>query len=294
MTRPNKLVLSFALLIGLFVAFASPASAATPKRVWSATIGSSRVLALTTVTLNPNYSGAVRITTQGLKANTTYQAMIYKGTCSSPTALVRLPGVRTDVAGNAQKTMTLTVNNGYSIWSTARAGSIAIRLATGSTAYCARLTFPVATRVQVSRYSIDLPIVAQPSGIYPYCNVAMYSSALSQPGEAGPTFIYAHARTGMFLPLLNASISNAAAMIGTTVRVWASDSTLHTYRISRVLRHQYSIPAYSTTSEILWLQTSEGPHGTRNKLFMLATPVSVTTVGYAEAHPTPHIVRCGF
>jgi hypothetical protein len=98
----------------------------------------------------------------------------------------------------------------------------------------------------------------------------------------------------MFLPLLNASISNASAMVGTTVKVWASNSTLHTYRITRVLRHQYTTPAYSTTSEILWLQTSEGPHGTRNKLFLLASPVSVTNAGYAESHPTPHIVRCGF
>jgi hypothetical protein len=293
MTRPPKLVLSFALLVGLFVAFATPASAATPKRVWTAFIGS-RPLATAQVTLMPNYAGSVRIITNRLKANTTYAAMIYKGTCASPTALVRLPGVRTDADGNAVKTASTTINQGYAIWNTARSGSIAVRLSTGSTAYCAKLSFPTATRVQISRYSIDLPIVAQPSGVYPYCNVAMYSSALSQPGEAGPTFIYAHARTGMFLPLLNASISNAAAMVGTTVRVWASDSTLHTYRISRVLRHQYSIPSYSTTSEILWLQTSEGPHGTKNKLFFLATPVSVEDVSYAESHPTPHVVRCGF
>jgi hypothetical protein len=293
MTRPPKLALSFALLVGLFVAFASPASAAVPKRVWTGAIGS-RPLATAAVTLMPNYAGSVRIATNQMKPNTTYSAMIYKGTCASPSALVKLPGIRTDASGNAVKTSALTIYHGYAIWNTARSGSIAVRLATGSTAYCAKLSFPKATRVQISRYGINLPIVAQPAGIYPYCNVAMYSSALSQPGEAGPTFIYAHARTGMFLPLLTASQTNASAMVGTVVNVWTSDSKLHTYRISRVLRHQYTIPSYSTTTEILWLQTSEGPHGTKNKLFMLATPVSVRDVGYAESHPTPHIVRCGF
>jgi len=99
-------------------------------------------------------------------------------------------------------------------------------------------------------------VVVQPNGQYPYCNVAMYVSALSQPGEAGPTFIYAHARTGMFLPLLTASQTNAAAMVGTTIRVWNSNSLLFTYRISRVLRFQYTTPSYDPNVEALWLQTS--------------------------------------
>jgi len=153
---------------------------------------------------------------------------------------------------------------------------------------------PGRNALQISRYGINLPIVRQPAGVYPYCNVAMYSTVLSQPGEAGPTFIYAHARAGMFLPLLRASQTNAASMVGTIVRIWTSDSRVHTYRISRVLRHQYTIPSYNANNEILWLQTSEGPHGTRNKLFFLATPISVDLVGYAESHPTPHIVTCGF
>ena len=143
-----------------------------------------------------------------------------------------------------------------------------------------------------SLLGIDLPIVHQPADLYPYCNVAMYSSALSQPGEAGPTFIYAHARVGMFLPLLTASQINASAMLGTTVRIWSSDSRLYTYRISNVLRHQYSTPAYNPAVETLWLQTSEGPHGTRNKLFLVASRVSVENASYAEAHPQPHIVVC--
>jgi sortase (surface protein transpeptidase) len=243
----------------------------------------------------PAYTGSVTVNVEGLKANTTYAAMIYKGTCATPTALVKLAGVRTDGFGNGSKTTSFTRTSGYAIWGTAAHGTVAVRVASGSSRFCGLMSFALATRVQIPKYNIDLPIVAQPSGTYPYCNVAMYASALSQPGEAGPTFIYAHARVGMFLPLLTASKSNnGAAMIGMTVRVWTSDSQLYTYQITRVLRHQYSIPAYDPNSEILWLQTSEGPHGTKNKLFITGRRVSVESASYGDSHPTPHIVRCGF
>jgi hypothetical protein len=294
MTRSPRLLVGFLLLIGLFGVAASPAAAATtPRRVWNATLGSSRLLGSATLTLYPSFAGTIRVSVQGLTPNVTWASMIYKGTCRSPIALARLPGIRTDDSGNGTKTSSLTVSNGASIWSTANTGSIAIRVSSGTTAYCTKLTYPLATRVEISRYGIDLPIVRQPNA-YPYCNVAMYSAVLSQPGEAGPTFIYAHARTGMFLPLLTASQTNAGAMVGTIVRIWTSDSLLHTYQITRVLRHQYTTPSYDPRVETLWLQTSEGPHGTLNKLFLIATPISVTPAGYAESHPTPHIVVCGY
>jgi len=44
MHRPPKLLLGFVLLIGLLTVFASPVAAASPKRTWNATIGSSRLL----------------------------------------------------------------------------------------------------------------------------------------------------------------------------------------------------------------------------------------------------------
>ena len=292
MTRSPRLLAGFLLLLGLFSAFATPVAAATPKRTWQATLGGSRLLGSATLTLYPSYSGTIRVSIQGLRPSTTYSAMIYRGTCRTPTALARLPGIRSDASGNGSRTTSLTVAHGAAIWTTAANGSIAIRVADGSTAYCRRLTYPLATRVEISRYGIDLPIVRQPSGVYPYCNVAMYSSALSQPGEAGPTFIYAHARVGMFLPLLTASQTNASAMMGMTVRVWTSDSRLYTYRITAVLRHQYYTPPYDSRVETLWLQTSEGPHGTRNKLFLIGSRVAVENAGYSDAHPRAHIVIC--
>ena len=58
----------------------------------------------------------------------------------------------------------------------------------------------VATRVRVADLDIDLAVVRGNTG-YPYCNVAMYLPSLSQPGFGQATYLYAHAREGMFLPL---------------------------------------------------------------------------------------------
>jgi len=60
-----------------------------------------------------------------------------------------------------------------------------------------------------------------------------------------------------------------------------------------VLRHQYVFPTFNPATEQLWLQTSEGPYGTDNKLIVVAKRVSVVAATAAEAQPTPHPVACG-
>ena len=61
----------------------------------------------------------------------------------------------------------------------------------------------VATRVVISGLGIDLPIVKPASNsAYPLCDVAMYIQELGQPGIGRATYLYAHAREGMFLPIL--------------------------------------------------------------------------------------------
>jgi hypothetical protein len=42
----------------------------------------------------------------------------------------------------------------------------------------------------------------------------------------------------------------------------------------------------------LWVQTSEGPNGTFNKLILAAKRLSTESASPAQAHPAPHIVRC--
>jgi hypothetical protein len=154
----------------------------------------------------------------------------------------------------------------------------------------------VATRVRVAALKIDLPVVAPPpGGAYPLCNVAMYLEDLGQPGEGRATYLYAHARTGMFLPLLDASlVQNGKSMLGMVVEVWTNDDQRFLYEITDVRRHQTDLnDAANATSEQLWLQTSEGPHGTVGKLQVLAEPLSQEAADPADAHPVPKPVVCG-
>ena len=68
----------------------------------------------------------------------------------------------------------------------------------------------VATRVVIPKLQIDLPVMLQTAnyGEFPLCDVALYQPLLGQPGQGRATYIYAHARDGMFLPLLIASQDN--------------------------------------------------------------------------------------
>ncbi|HSG85549.1 MAG TPA: sortase [Candidatus Limnocylindrales bacterium] len=150
-----------------------------------------------------------------------------------------------------------------------------------------------ATRVVVPALRIDMPVMPGPD-TYPPCNVAMFIRELGQPGEPAATYLYAHARTGMFLPLLTESRRNEGArMIGMLVQVYSSDDRLHLYEITEVRPTQTSLDdAIRATSEELWLQTSEGPRGTVGKLQVIAKPLSVGPADPAESHPVPKPVAC--
>ena len=295
---PRSLLL-FALVGALVAATPVTVAGATIQRTWTATFAGAATAgpsASGSASLVRYWTGSGTFSTHlaGLLPSATYAVAIYQGTCAKPTVLLRLPNVATDASGSAAATSSITVARMTPVWNKASVGSIALRISSGGDLHCAALTYPVATRMAVPKLGIDLPIVLQRGNAFPYCNVAMYLTGLSQPGEAGVTFLYAHARTGMFLPLLNASlVNNGARMIGMTVNMWTSDDRLITYRITRVLRHQYSLPdLWSIHSQQLWLQTSEGPYGTYNKLMVVALPVSVAAASYADAHPTPQPLVC--
>ncbi len=164
----------------------------------------------------------------------------------------------------------------------------------------------VATRVVIPALKIDLPVIdgatekPGPNGQpFPYCNVAAYLSAFSQPGRPGTTYIYAHARAGMFLPLLTASqIDNGAGMLGYSVLVYTSDSQVYWYSIAQVKRHvalgphQFDITKVAPGVQQLVLQTSETPYDTGPRLQILAKFELVQPATYAAAHPTPHPQVC--
>ena len=153
------------------------------------------------------------------------------------------------------------------------------------------------TRVVVPRFDIDLPVIERPSDPdhFPYCNVAEYLPSMSRPGRPGTTYLYAHARSGMFLPILEAAQSDGRrSMVGMRVEVYTSDGRLFTYQVTEVMRHVESLDlAFRATSEQLILQTSEGPAGTPGKTMLIARPDGESAASAAEAQPSARPVRCG-
>ena len=153
----------------------------------------------------------------------------------------------------------------------------------------------VATRVRIAALDIDLPVIRQDgTDEYPLCNVAMYIQQLSQPGNGRATYLYAHARPGMFEPLL---ITKSGDQLGLIVEVWTNDDLHFLYEITEVRRNQRDPTAFddpiAARTEQVWLQTSEGVAGTPGKTQVLAMFVSVDRAAPGEAHPTPRPVECG-
>jgi len=284
------LPLVFAAVLLLGTAVPSTATTVVVQRVWHAYLGTHGRAYLTAMS---DGTGHLAIGMSGLRRGTPYAADIYSGRCGSLGTRLARWTVTTGSTGALSTTRTLTRATMNRIWGSGRTGNIAFRVVYGTSTVCGNLSYWVATRIRIPSYRIDLPVVRGPSS-YPYCNVAMHQPVLWQPTEPGVTFIYAHARTGMFLPLLSASkVSNGAAMIGRLVYVYTSNSQMYTYRIFKVWRHVTSVQsAVGVTSEQLWLQTSEGPNFTYPKLIVEARRIATTSVSYSTAHPTPHIVHC--
>lgn len=152
----------------------------------------------------------------------------------------------------------------------------------------------VATRIVISALNIDMPVMAGPPG-YPPCNVAMYLKELGQPGEGRAIYTYAHARRGMFLPMLEQSkVNNGRRMLGMTVQVFTSHNQVYLYEITEVRRHQRTLDrALAATTEELWMQTSEGPNSSYPKLQVVARPIAAPSpADPVEANPPARPVAC--
>jgi hypothetical protein len=151
----------------------------------------------------------------------------------------------------------------------------------------------LASRVVVPALKIDLPVSAQSfgpgKGAYPLCDVAQYLEIFGQPSQPGTTYLYGHAREGMFLPLLKASErNNGKGMIGDLVQVYTTDGTVYLYEIFEVKRHSRDFALADDVppgEQRLILQTSEGPKGTIPKLQVAARLVSIGTATLEEANP---------
>lgn len=159
------------------------------------------------------------------------------------------------------------------------------------------------SRVVLPALGIDLPVVSGDLTLpgnppdYPLCDVAQYLTTYRFPGRPGTTtWIYGHARPGMFLPLLDASERDeGASLIGRHVDVYSTASRRYTYRITRVLRHALDRTAGARVpagTRRLVLQTSEGQRGTVPKLQVVAELVAETPADPGEASPVPRPRAC--
>ena len=151
----------------------------------------------------------------------------------------------------------------------------------------------VATRVVVPELGIDLPVTREKAG-YPPCDVAIYHPRFEQPGQGGPVYVYAHAREGMFLDLLEQSQRrNGNRMLGMEILIYTGDNLRFRYEITRVRRHARDFgPVFAARGETVWLQTSEGPNASYPKLQIAGKLLGRKHVGHDEAHPKPHPRAC--
>ncbi len=288
----RSLAVLAALSLALVVAL--PVQAAGLQRSFRAAMGSSGANGTIRIDYHTDGTGTVVYDVKGLRRGVSYRVEVWKGKCGGLSRLVtRIPGFSTNSSGAMTRTRALSVNYAYPVWAANWSATLAVRIVNGASIKCGNLGFTRATRVVVPGYHVDLPIVRGPSG-YPYCNVAMYMPSLSQPLEPGVSFIYAHARTGMFLPLLQQYRANGGRnLIGKQVYVYTSASMRHVYQITSVVVMKSVQSAAGITSERLWLQTSTGPNFTYPKLVIKATRISSAPTTYAASHPAAKIVKCG-
>jgi len=291
MRRIWAVALAIALVLSMSVV---SAMALTTQRLWQGTVGTDGVNGRVSLRAYTDTTGLLSLSLKSMRASAAYSLEIRAGTCASlGTVRATFPKVTASPTGTISTIRNISGLKMQSIWKVARTGSIAFRTVSGSHVRCANLRFPVATRIVVGSLGIDLPVIRGPSG-YPPCRVAMYMRELSQPREPGVTLLFAHARTGMFLPLLTKSkINNGASLVGLRVKVYTSDSKVSTYQIISVRRHVTSIQsAFGVTSERLWLYTSEGPTASYPKLIVTAKRLSTTSTTYAASHPRARPVSC--
>ncbi len=291
---------SLSLLVALLMAvvLSAPAQAATVHRTFTANVGSGGSSGTAAITAFTDGSGHLTYALKKLRKGATYKVEIRNGKCGNLGRVVtRLAKFKASSTGRKTTSRPLSVNKTFRIWEANWSHRLAIRFVSGGSVRCGNLNFPHVTRVRITKQGvldrgIDLAVVRSPDG-YPLCNVAMYQEVLNQPTEPGVSFLFAHARKGMFLPLLTQWLKNRGAdLIGMEVAVYTSDNKKHTYVVDKAWKSK-SIDGAFKSAEKLWLQTSTGPNYTYPKLFLEATRVSSVAVPWVEAHPAVHKVKCG-
>jgi hypothetical protein len=107
-------------------------------------------------------AGQLVLDLKALRPSTVYTVVVYRGTCTAPTIVTRLPGFRTDGSGAIARTTALSAAYMNPIWTHGRTGTIALR-SDRRLARCGPLTY-LLRRIAIPSLSIDLPVIRPPSG----------------------------------------------------------------------------------------------------------------------------------
>lgn len=127
----------------------------------------------------------------------------------------------------------------------------------------------VATRIQVPRLGIDLPIV-EGDGVDAPLHMAAHYPGTAWPGGGSNIYLYAHARQQMFQSLWN-------AQLGDLIYLDLVDGSQRVYQVSKIepdiAWNDLSV-LDPTPTEQLTLQTCTGTQDTDPRFLVIATPVS--------------------
>ena len=149
--RGVRVLLPLALGIAAVLALGPVAAgAATVSAAWSAKIGSAGVNGKAAISAYTTGTGSITLKLARLRASTLHPVVLHRGTCSSVGAvLLKLPSIRTSRTGTAARTSSLTAGQVSTITAATAAGTIAIRIGTGSARKCGAFSQLAVTPVVV-------------------------------------------------------------------------------------------------------------------------------------------------
>jgi hypothetical protein len=143
----------------------------------------------------------------------------------------------------------------------------------------------------------DRPAVVRGPNGYPYCNVAMFMGALSQPTWRTGRDLHLRPRPDRHVPAAAQQWqkNKSRSLMASFVYVWTSNKQAATPTGStRSLESKTMSRPRGKTSEKLWLQTSTlVSRASRIPSCPRGDTASQDPSSYAAAHPTPRIVKCG-
>ena len=182
------------------------ASGATVSAAWSAKIGSAGVNGKAAISAYTSGTGAITLKLAKLRASTLHPVVLHKGTCSSVGAvLLKLPSIKTSRTGTAARTSSLTAGQVSTITAATTAGTIAIRIGTGSARKCGAFSQLAITPVVIARVTVGgspSDVAIAPNGVWvtnwldntlsridPATSKVLQTLTLTLPGNAGPEAI---------------------------------------------------------------------------------------------------------